>query len=118
MTSITIPIIKIYTKRVLYSFEPFKRRVYLVGDEQLKEKFRQEFQLNPYLGQIYTEKGYELVFIISKGFSTERLDTLIQKYMDSGNGVYIIPYMTNIHFAYSTIMDYSNIQANSIYIEI
>ncbi len=115
--TIIVPIIKRYTKKFLYSFDFFKKRVLLIGDNIQKERFKKEFYNNFYLGQTYASRDYDFVIIISKGISTDKLDILIRKYIDSSDGLYIVPYMTNINFAYSTIMEYSNIQHNSIYIE-
>ncbi len=115
--TIIVPIIKRYTKKFLYSFDFFKKRVLLIGDSVQKRRFKKEFYNNFYLGQTYASRDYDFVIIISKGISTDKLDILIRKYIDSSDGLYIVPYMTNINFAYSTIMEYSNIQHNSIYIE-
>jgi len=112
-----VPIVKRYTKKILYSFDFFKKRVLLIGEKRQKDRFKSEFASNFYLGQIYAKNNYDFVIIISKGISLTKLDLLIRKYINSSDGLYIVPYMTNINFAYSTIMEYSNIQYNSIYIE-
>ncbi len=114
---IIVPIVKRYTKKFLYSFDFFKKRVLLIGDTIQKDIFKKEFHNNFYLGQIYADKDYDFVIILSKGISTHKLERLIRKYINSSDGLYIVPYITNINFAYSTIMEYSNIQHNSIYIE-
>ncbi len=112
-----IPIIKIYSKRVLYSFDFLKKRVLIIGEESEKNRFKREFKINFYLGECYDEKNYDTVIIISKNMRVDRLNSLIYKYRDISGGVYIVPYITDINFAYSTIMEYSNIQLNSIFIE-
>ncbi len=114
---ILIPIIKRYIKKLLYSFDFFKKRVFIIGDKSQKERFKSEFKKNFYLGQCYDEKSYDTVIIISKDMRVDKLNSLIYKYRDISGGVYIVPYISDINFAYSTIMEYSNIQLNSIFIE-
>ena len=112
-----IPILKRYTKQIIYSFALFKKTLHIVGKPELKELFIKEFSSNFYLGQNYSDKGYDSVIIISKGITTEELNSLILHYIDKADGVYIVPYVTNINFVHSTILEYSNIQQNSIHIE-
>ncbi len=114
---IIVPLVKRYAKLLLYSFDFLKKKVLLIGDEVEKEKFKQEFNNNFYLGQIYAEKEYDFVIIISKGIPLSQLDKLVHNYIDNSDGLYLVPYMININFAYSTILEYENIQHNSIYIE-
>jgi undecaprenyl-phosphate galactose phosphotransferase len=117
LASILIPITKRYSKKFLYSFDFLKKRVLLIGDESQKKRFIEEFKDNFYLGQICSRESYDFVIIISKGVDADRLERLIREYIDSSDGLYIVPYLKDINFAYSTIMEYSNIQHNSIYIE-
>ena len=117
LSIIITPILKRFTKKILYSSNFFKKRVLIIGDPIQIKRFKEEFNNNFYLGQTYTDKNYDSVIIISKGMSTEALDTLISKYIDKSDGLYIVPYITNINFGHSTIMEYSNIQRNSIHIE-
>ncbi len=117
LATILIPIIKIYTKKLLYSFDFLKRRVLIIGDEQERERFKSELKKNFYLGEVYDEENYEAVIIISKNMGVDRLNSLIDNYRDINGGVYIVPYITDINFAHSTIMEYSNIRLNSIFIE-
>jgi undecaprenyl-phosphate galactose phosphotransferase len=114
---IVIPLVKRYSKKFLYTFDFFKKKVLIIGDEAEKRRFQRELRLNFYLGQIYSDVEYDFVIIISKGLSLNRLNNLTHKYVNSSDGIYIVPYMTNINFAHSTILEYENIQLNSIYIE-
>ena len=115
---ITIPIIKRYTKKLLYSFRFLQKNVLLIGDDTQKNRFQKEFTDNFYLGQRYTTgDDYDFVIVISKGMCTDHLEELIHKYIDKSDGLYIIPYVSDINFAHSTILEYSNIQSNSFYIE-
>jgi undecaprenyl-phosphate galactose phosphotransferase len=117
LSLVTIPILKRYTKKILYSFEFFRKNILIIGESTQKEQFKREFSDNFYLGQSYRESDYDSVVIISKGMSTEKLNSLIPKYIDKSDGLYIIPYITNINFVHSTIIEYSNLQQNSIHIE-
>ena len=93
------------------------KRLFIIGDKKQKERFKSEFKKNFYLGYSYNENSYDTVIIISKDMKIDKLNSLIYKYRDISGGVYIVPYITDINFAYSTIMEYSNIQLNSIFIE-
>ena len=118
LAMVAIPIIKRYTKKLLYSFDFLQKKVLLLGEESQKKRFQKEFNDNFYLGQSYTDKNsYDSVIIISKGMITSHVEELIAKYIDTSDGLYIVPYVTDINFAHSTILEYSNIQSNSIYIE-
>jgi undecaprenyl-phosphate galactose phosphotransferase len=50
---------------------------------------------------------------MSKG----RLNSLIEKHMNFNRTIYIAPYISNINFAHSNILEYSNIRQNTIQIE-
>ncbi len=117
LAMILIPIVKRYIKKLIYSFNFFKKRVLIIGNNIEKERFKSEFKENFYLGYSYDKKSYDTVIIISKNMKVDKLNSLIYKYRDISGGVYIVPYITDINFAYSTIMEYSNIQLNSIFIE-
>ncbi len=117
LAMILIPIIKRFIKKILYSSDFLKKRVFIIGEDREKERFKNEFKKNFYLGYSYDENNYDTVIIISKDMRVDELNSLIYRYRDISGGVYIVPYITDINFAYSTIMEYSNIQLNSIFIE-
>jgi len=112
-----IPLIKRLTKRLLYRHPLFQKRVLLLGDPVEKQRFAKEFQTNFYLGQSVVEQDYDTVIIISKGLTTQRLHALTQQYMNQKDGLYIVPYMTQINFAHSCIMEYGNLQNNAIHVQ-
>jgi lipopolysaccharide/colanic/teichoic acid biosynthesis glycosyltransferase len=112
-----IPIIKRFSKKFFYCFRFFKRKVLIVGASEQIKLFQEEFEKNWYLGQIYAEFNYDSVIIAPKGMSTEELNTTIIHYLDTTKELYVIPYMQDINFAHSNIMEYSNIRYNTIQIE-
>ena len=114
---ILLPVSKRIIKRVLYSFDFFKRKTLVIGDANQVKIFQNEFIKNWYIGQKYTEKNYDSVIITSKGRSAEEINKTIIKYMSLTKELYVIPYMQDINFAHSNIMEYSNIRYNTIQIE-
>lgn len=114
---ILVPLFRRFIKQALYSFSFFSKKVLVLGNEAQKNRLIQEFKSNFYLGQQFTEHHYDSVLIISKGMEVEKLNQLIEQYTNTKEGLYIIPYVDNINFAHSTIIEYSNIQNNSIFIE-
>jgi len=114
---ISMPIFRRYVRKFLYSFEIFKTKTLIVGIEKEVSLFKKEIQQNWYLGQCYTEDKYENVIIISKGLSTEELNKCISKYIQETSELYVVPYITDINFANSNIIEYSNIRYNTIQIQ-
>jgi undecaprenyl-phosphate galactose phosphotransferase len=119
LSAILIPISKIFVKKYLYRLKLFIQKVLVIGENSNKvERFKRELTLNKYLGQIPSNNSYSSVFIISDGIDSSNLSKLIQKYLNKNiRGVYIVPYISTINFANSTILEYSNIRNNSIHIE-
>jgi len=114
---IVIPVAKRYTKKLIYKFSFFKKKVLLVGDEEEIEIFEKEFADNWYLGMEYSEDKYDTVIISSKDMALEEVNEIITKYLGEKSSVYVVPYVTDINFANSNIMEYSNIRYNTIQIE-
>lgn len=114
---IMIPILRRLTKRLLYSLTFFNKKVFIIGEEAQKEKLLKEFKDNFYLGQRFSTVDYDSVLIISKGMKVKQLNKLIEKHTNTKEGLYIIPYVDDINFSHSTIIEYSNIQNSSIFIE-
>jgi len=112
---ITFPIFKRVVKRVLFHFDIFKERLLVVGKK--REKLIKELKENWYLGAKATNKNYHKVIIISNDISKEQLNSLIDKYLKNIRELFIIPYLENINFSYSNILEYSNIRYNLIQIE-
>jgi lipopolysaccharide/colanic/teichoic acid biosynthesis glycosyltransferase len=111
------PIAKRLIKRIVYKFSFFKKRVFIVGEQSEIDILKKEFKDNWYLGLQPSEKNYDMVIISSKSFELRKLSAKIEKYLDKNDEVYVIPYVKDINFANSNIMEYSNIRYNSIQIQ-
>ncbi len=112
-----MPIFRRYMKKILYSFDIFKTKTLIVGTEEEVALFKKEIKNNWYLGQSYVEEKYDNVIIISKGLSTEKLNKYISIYIQETSELFIVPYITDINFAHSNIIEYSNIRYNTIQIQ-
>ena len=112
-----IPVIKRFVKSFFYSFDFFKQKVLVIGDDEQVSIFEEEFKKNWYIGQKLVLKNYDSVIIAPKSMNTSELNETITKYLGSTKEVYVIPYMQDINFAHSNIMEYSNIRYNTIQIE-
>jgi undecaprenyl-phosphate galactose phosphotransferase len=112
-----IPIFKRYVKKLLYKFDFFKVKVLIVGVKNEIEFFQKELEDNWYLGMISVKKEYESVVIISKSLLTEEVNKHISKYLQEHRELLIVPYITDINFAHSSIIEYSNIRYNTILVE-
>jgi len=114
---VLMPLFKRYTKKLLYKFDTFKERVLLVGLESETERFKQELQENWYLGMKAVQDNAECVIIISKSLKTQELNDYISQYLQENRELFIVPYITDINFAHSSIIEYSNIRYNTILVE-
>ena len=112
-----MPVIKRASKRLIYQFSFFKKKVLVVGDDSQVRILQNEIMNNWYLGMEYANYKYDTVIITSQGMSIEKVNKKIEKYLNTKSSVYIVPYVTDINFAHSNIMEYSNIRLNTIQIE-
>ncbi len=112
-----LPIAKRLTKRVIYNFSFFKKRVLIIGDATQVTILKNEFEKNWYLGMKPSQNNYDMVIISSKSLELEKMNAKIEKYLDDNGEVYVVPYVTSINFANSNIMEYSNIRYNTIQIQ-
>ncbi|MEN4045937.1 exopolysaccharide biosynthesis polyprenyl glycosylphosphotransferase [Sulfurimonas sp. NWX367] len=112
-----LPVVKRLEKRVLYSFDCFKKNVLLLGNTVQIRTLKKEFQKNWYLGMKTNKRFYDIVIIPSKGMNPQEMDNTITKYLNEKSAVYVVPYVTSIDFANSVIMDYTNVRVNTIRIE-
>lgn len=112
-----IPMAKRFVKKFIYSFSFFKKKVLIVGDEEQYNIFKKELSTNWYLGMECNKKRYDTVIISSKGMTLDEINKNITNYIDKKSSVYIVPYVTNINFSNSNIMEYSNIRYSTIQIE-
>ena len=114
---VLMPIVKRYTKKIVYRLDFFKKRVLIVGHESAVETFKDEFKKNWYLGMVFSKEVYDTVIISQKDMSVEEVNTEIETYLSKTSSVHVVPHVTSINFASSNIMEYSNIRYNTIQIE-
>ncbi len=114
---ILMPILKRYVKKIIYSFDFFKKKVLVIGIDEQIEIFKTEFENNWYLGQKYSQIDFDSVIISSKDMSVEKVNQLLAKYLSTNSDLYVVPYITDINFAHSNIMEYSNLRYNAIQVE-
>ena len=94
----------------------FKQKVLVIGSKKQKNLLCKELRENWYLGMDYNDKNYEYVFITSQNIGIDEIKRLIDKFAFNKK-LFLIPYVTDINFANSTIMEYTNIRLNSIVVE-
>jgi undecaprenyl-phosphate galactose phosphotransferase len=112
-----LPLSKRTLKKVLYAFDFFKNPILVLGDPKEIKILEEEFKKNFYLGQAVTDTKYHSVVIISKGIKKEILDHKIEDYLKQKVDLYIVPYLRDINFVHSNILEYYNIRTNAIHIE-
>jgi undecaprenyl-phosphate galactose phosphotransferase len=114
---VLLPIFKRYTKKIIFYNDIFKKDVLIVGDKESVDTFKNEIVKNWYLGLKFNNKVYKSVIIISKGLDSSELNRIIDKYLHATAEVFVVPYITDINFAHSNIIEYANIRLNTIQIE-
>ncbi|MEA1916433.1 MAG: exopolysaccharide biosynthesis polyprenyl glycosylphosphotransferase, partial [Campylobacterota bacterium] len=113
----SISIAKRFVKKALFSLSFFSKKVLLVGNEEQINTLKNEFEENWYLGLKESKSSYDKVIIASKDMSTKDINEQISTFLNEKCELYIVPYITNINFVNSTIMEYSNIRYNAIQVE-
>jgi undecaprenyl-phosphate galactose phosphotransferase len=111
------PIFKRYTKKLIFYSDTFRKDILIVGEDESVGIFKKEIVKNWYLGLKFNDKVYKSVIIVSKGLNSSELNKLIEKYLHTISEIYVVPYITDINFTHSNIMEYSNIRLNTIQIE-
>lgn len=114
---IFLPILKRITKKIIFSFEFFRRKIFIIGNEEQKEVLVNEFKNNWYIGLEYCSNNYDMVLIATKDMPLEVLNKQLSQYLVSHKEVYVIPYVTKLNFANSDLIEYSNIRYSAIYVE-
>lgn len=114
---ISLPLGKQILKRVLFKLDFFKQKIKIVGTSSLVDKMKEEINNNWYFGYKSVEKNYDVVVIISKNLSVERLQILIKRYSKFTRDIYIVPYMYHLDFTHTNVVDYFNIRLSAIHIE-
>jgi len=81
------------------------------------ELLENEFHKNWYLGFQVVKKRPDTIFIASHGVSMEKIDIILRRYSRFIKDIYVIPYMNNINFSQSQIIELFNIKTSVIKIE-
>jgi len=112
------PFFRRFVKYLLFKIlGVFKQNVFITGNKKQRNLICKELEENWYLGMTYNNKKYESVFIASQNISVDELNKLIDKYAYVNKELFLIPYVTDINFAHSHILEYTNIRLNSIVVE-
>jgi undecaprenyl-phosphate galactose phosphotransferase len=102
-----LPLLRIVSKKVLNLFGTWQIPALVIGKSEQVERLRKDLEANWYLGyRPVDELGWGgVVFIMTKGMSTERIEKLIADYKNRLYGVVVIPYLGNLSFANADIVD-------------
>ncbi len=112
-----IPFFKRLGKSIVFKYNLFKIRVKIIASEEQYNIISKELKDNWYFGFKEVNKKYDMVIISSKKFETKKLQEEIKKYSKRTKDIYVIPYMDNIAFIGTSIVQYSNIRLSVIHIE-
>ena len=119
LTFIFLPIEKRLVKKILFKFDFFKEKYCIFDNSNSAKRLQQELKSNWYLGAKSCKKddiNYNKVIVTSENKSIDELNNLIDS-ISNKKELYIVPYLTNINFASSYIIEYSNIRLNSVYVQ-
>ena len=112
MSFVLFPVYRRFLKRILFVFDVFKENVKIIGE---KKSFLKEIQNNWYLGMKESEK-FDSVIIVSKSFDITKLNKIIDKYIYDKK-IYLVPFLDEINFMNSEIIEFYNIRINAIKVE-
>ncbi len=104
-------------KQSLFSFDFFKIRVKVMADKENYKTISDEIRKNWYFGYIINDDEYDMVIISSRGFDINYLQESINEFSHNTKDIYIIPYLDNLNFTHTTIVDFSNIRFSALHIE-
>ena len=104
-------------KQSLFSFDFFKIRVKVMADKDNYKTISNEIRKNWYFGYTTNDDEYDMVIISSRGFDINYLQESINEFSRNTKDIYIIPYLDNLNFTHTTIVDFSNIRFSALHIE-
>ncbi|MDP2894898.1 MAG: sugar transferase [Sulfurimonas sp.] len=104
-------------KQSLFSFDFFKIRVKVMADKENYKTISNEIRKNWYFGYTINDDEYDMVIISSRGFDINYLQESINEFSHNTKDIYIIPYLDNLNFTHTTIIDFSNIRFSALHIE-
>lgn len=115
--ALVLPIFKRIVKRVVFKNKKLKKRVKIIGNEFQKEELSNEFEQNWYLGYLVVRTKPEAIFIASKDLDVKRVNLYIKRYSKVVQDIYVLPFLENVNFSQSKIIEYFNIRKSAIKIE-
>ncbi len=102
-----MPLGRVIAKKLLYRLGWWHINAFLVGNAEQVEKLKKDLAINWYLGYRSVESinDAKIVFIATREMSVTILERLIHDYKRLVKEVILIPYLHNISFANSEIID-------------
>ncbi len=102
-----MPLGRVSAKKLLERLGWWHINAFLVGNAQQVEKLKQDLAINWYLGYRSVESinDAQIVFIATREMDVALLEKLIHQYKRHVKEVILIPYLHNISFANSEIID-------------
>jgi len=114
---ILLPIYKRVVKKIVFKIKFFRKKVKIVGNEDQINMLTDEFKQNWYFGFEVVKDNPDIIFVATKDVDMQTLDRYLKKYSLSIKDIYVLPYMKNINFAQSQIIELFNIKTTAIKIE-
>ncbi|RUM63548.1 MAG: sugar transferase [Sulfurimonas sp.] len=102
-----MPLGRVACKKLLHKLGWWHINAFLVGNAQQVEKLKQDLAINWYLGycSVSSINDAKIVFIATRDMDVNLLEKLIHQYKRYVKEVILIPYLHNISFANSEIID-------------
>ena len=114
---ILLPIYKRIVKRVIFKVKFFRKKVKIVGNQEQIDLLTKEFTKNWYFGFEIVKKNPDVIFVASKNIGITTINRYLKRYSLSIKDIYLLPYMSNINFSQSQIVELFNIKTTAIKIE-
>ena len=114
---ILLPIYKRIIKRLIFKVGFFRKKVKIIGNQEQIDLLTKEFKKNWYFGFEVVKKNPDVIFIASKNIGITTINRYLKRYSLSIKDIYLLPYMSNINFSQSQIVELFNIKTTAIKIE-
>lgn len=114
---ILLPIYKRLYKRCIFQISFFRKKVKIVGNKEQVDILTKEFIKNWYFGFEVVKMDPDVIFVASKDIDMETINRYLKRYSLSIKDIYLLPYMANINFSQSQIIELFNIKTTAIKIE-
>ena len=111
------PVFKRLIKKYLFKIKKLKTNVKIVGNKLQIKELQKEFTKNWYLGYRIVKRKPEVIFVASRDLQIKDIDRYISRYSKIVREIYILPFVENINFSQSKIIEYFNIRKSVIKVE-